>query len=290
LLVVVPLLLGVALSLGATITAGSTMGWLVSTLPYMDVFVETGLKHAPKFLLLIGFTFTYWFFPNTKVNITSALIGGALAAVTFSIAQEAYVGLNIGVAKYSALFGGFAALPLLLVWLYVCWVIILVGAEVSFAHQNFAHYRQEVRARGMGAAEREILGFCVALEIARAFRDRDPLSTAEGLATTLDVSVRSVREIIHSLENEGLLVECGDGKEGRGYQLRRPAEKIQLEELRIALRGARPVLHGDELAIVRNLVARLLGEIERSIESVTGSKTLAEFLEEIPEGSPTLTV
>ena len=72
-------------------------------------------------------------------------LGGLVAAILFGVAQKLYLGLNVGVAKYDAVFGGLAVLPLLMVWMYFSWAITLLGAEVAYAHQTLALYRREVR-------------------------------------------------------------------------------------------------------------------------------------------------
>ena len=86
--------------------------------------------------------------------------------------RRVYLGLIVGSARYDALFGGFAALPLLFVWIYLFWAIVLFGAEVAFAYDNLPLYRREVRGRAASPAEREAIGLRIALEVARAFRDR----------------------------------------------------------------------------------------------------------------------
>ena len=98
------------------------------------------------------------------------------------------------------MFGTLAALPLLFVWLYFFWAIVLFGAEVAFAHQNLELYRREVRGRKAGPAEREAIGLCVTLEVARAFRDGHEAWNADALADALKIPVRTVRDVLRHLE------------------------------------------------------------------------------------------
>ncbi|NMB71576.1 MAG: YihY/virulence factor BrkB family protein, partial [Bacteroidales bacterium] len=95
---------------------------------------------TPYILVWFLFTLVYIVMPNTRVRFTSALIAGVLAGTVFQIVQWGYIHFQIGVNRYSAIYGGFAALPLFLVWLQLSWLIILFGAEISFANQNVEKY------------------------------------------------------------------------------------------------------------------------------------------------------
>ena len=203
-LVVEPLLLGVALSLGTTLQSQTLLQRLLE-IPAFELLYTLGLRQAPLVFLWLGFSFLYWFLPNTKVRISSALLGGLIAAILFTMAQRVYVGFNVGVARYSALFGGLAALPLLLVWIYISWLVVLLGAEVAFVHQNLTPMRRDRRAEKPGPAARELIGLAIATHVARAFRDGEGAMDVESLADALNISVRSVRAIVADLERAGLV-------------------------------------------------------------------------------------
>ena len=280
-IIVVPLLMGTAISLGASMASDPILAWFLE-IPTFASLHTIGLAHAPKIFLMLGFTFVYWFFPNTNVRLPSAFFAGLLTMILFLSAQKAYLGLNIGVAKYNALFGGFAALPLLFVWLYVCWAIILLGAEFSFAHQNLSHYRLEVQSEGLTPADFEALGIHITVEVARGFRGGEPAPTDEELATRLDVSVRAARTAIEGLEKaEILCLSAGD--EDPGYRLGRPAEKIRIADLLEALRGQRRGVRLAEASECHNVVEDLVAELERGQASLSENRTLADVLEKVPE-------
>jgi membrane protein len=278
-LLVVPLVMGISSTLAGTLRSQ----WIVQRLlemPLFAAFYETGLRYTPFFLLVAGFTFVYWFLPNTSVRARSALIGGVVAALLFNWAQSLYVNLNVGVAKYSAFFGGFAFVPLLLVWLYISWAITLLGAEVAFAHQNLAFYRREVRNPPLRAAQRDAVGLAIALEIARVFRDGDEPWSDSGLADTLDIPVRTVRAVLHELEGGGIVSRTsGDGPLAH-FQLGRPAEKITVIQVLEALRGRReiPAQRGPVVEVANECLENLdLQELEAG-----GGRSLQDLLREVP--------
>jgi membrane protein len=278
-LVVAPLLVGVALSLGTVVRSQ----WVVQRM--LEVESLQGMtqmaRQAPILLLYAGgFAFLYWFLPNTHVRPLSALLGGAVSALLFNAAQAAYVGSNLGAARYDALFGTFAVLPLFLVWIYVSWTIVLLGAEIANAHQHLGRYSREVRTGHTRGAQLESIGLAVALEVARAFREGGRSLTADDLAADLDVALRVVRDVLSDLELAGLVSPRGTDPRKGSVQLGRPAEHITVADVRSALRGPQSQLPPQ--AGVGQIASRISREIEAGAERGPGARTLAELLS-LPE-------
>lgn len=270
--VVAPLLLGVALSLGTLLRSQ----WLVQRL--LSLPEAFGLQQQAPVVALyaVGFAFLYWFLPNTEVRGRSALLGGAVAALLFNGAQAAYLGFNVGAARSSALFGTFAFLPLFLVWIHLCWTIVLLGAEVSFAHQHLALHRREVLAGAGGAAARESLGLALALHVARAFEESGAACADEELAARLEAPLRLVRELLADLERAGIVAPRGDGERESRVQLARPAQRIRVADVRAALRGPGAQPPPDDAA---RLAAAVGVELDSAAAQGAGSRSLAELLE-----------
>jgi membrane protein len=278
-LVVGPLLGGVALSLTTTLSSQATLQLLLE-LPGFATLYGIGLAQLPLVMLSLVLAFLYWFLPNTRVNPVSALIGAVPAALLTLGAQSLYVGWGIGVARADLFFGSFAALALLFVWIYVFWAIVLFGAEIAFAHQNLHLYRREVRGDPAGPAEREAIGLRIALEVGRRFRDRAPALDAGALADALHAPVRTVRDVVSRLCAAGILaLRAGDGKQ-EDLQLACPAEGIALVDVLTALRGRRERPAGE--AAVAGVAEAVLSELEESAVKGAGGRTLADLLERIP--------
>jgi membrane protein len=237
-LVVVPLLLGTAISLATAFRSGLAQEEILPR-AVLSALTEVGLAGAPTAFLFVSFALVYWLLPNTRVRAGSALLGALFAAVMFIGAQHLYVNFSVGVARYNALFGGFAVLPLLLIWIYLSWAIVLMGAEIAYAHQHLARYRREARNHSLPAAEREAIAVGLALQIARSFRDREPAETLMEIADGLELSLRAAAELLDLLEGAGIVRVCQREEEEASYQLGRPAEDITVAEVLRAIRGVR---------------------------------------------------
>ena len=278
-LVVAPLLLATALSLTTTLESQ----WLVQKLIEYRMFAllyDLGLQQAPTVVLVIAFAFLYWFLPNTTVRPLAAILGGVVAGVLVVVVQRLYLSMIVSSARYDAIFGGFAALPLLFIWIYLFWATALFGAEVAFAYDNLPRYRREVRGRTASPAEREAIGLRIALEVARAFRDEAPAWTADALSEALDVPVRSVRDVLADLERVGVVAARSVGEKEGGYQLGRPAERISVTSVVRALRGVREAAVGSP--DVSAAAAGVLDELEAGAAKGVGSRSLADLLTPLP--------
>ena len=107
-LVVAPVSTGVAVSLATTLQSEILVGWLLGD-PTFAWLYGIGLQQVPVFVLFLGFTFLYWFFPNTHVRIRAAALGGLVAAILFSAARTLYVEFQVGAATYETVFGALSA-------------------------------------------------------------------------------------------------------------------------------------------------------------------------------------
>jgi membrane protein len=276
-LVVVPLM-AAALS----VATGLKSEWLMQQLSQFETFellYEIGLRQLPWVMLSLAFALMFWFLPNTSVRLTSALLGGAISGVLVLLAQDVYIRYSVGVARADALFGAFAQLPLLFLWIYIFWAIVLFGAELAFAHQNLASYRRELRGAGAAPAEREALALRMAIHIARAFHDGVAAPTVDALANGLSASTRSVRELLEPMEAANILSRCGGPSDEDAFQLGRPAEHIPVGDILSCIRGSREAIRADA---TDEVVDRLLSALDADVASGGGGRTLAELVAEMP--------
>lgn len=139
LLILLPISLNIALAAEAILANKKIMDYLGVLLPsaWMAPFV---IKLLPFVFIVITLMTMYLFFPHVKVKTSAALIGAVFASVFWFIFQKLYIGLQVGVANYNAIYGSFASVPLFLIWLQIGWTFILLGASLAYAIQHHHHY------------------------------------------------------------------------------------------------------------------------------------------------------
>lgn len=188
------------------------------------------------FLVAGAFWFLYCFFPNTRVPPFSALVGGLAAALMLGILQWAFIRLQIGVSRASAVYGTFAAIPIFILWMHFSWLVVLFGAELSYAHAN----KKDLLFGGISfvpsAAYEEQLALGVMALSAQAFHSSRPPLTCETMARELGAPVRVTRRIISVLIQAGILSELqGDMP---AFQPAKPVARISFRSITDAIRNA----------------------------------------------------
>jgi membrane protein len=187
------------------------------------------------FVLLCGvFTFMYKFVPNTQVTAWSALIGGLTAALLWGIAGEAFAAFVAASGKYSAIYSMFAVLVLFLLWLYVGWLIILVGAQVSFFTQHPSAYQAQFLWYQDTPALRERLVLDILTTLGRrALRGEGPMRMTE-LGQELGLPPSVVEERVIELVDQRLLARTS---EPEGIALIKSPELTAIHEILNLVRG-----------------------------------------------------
>lgn len=262
-------LMALACSSAANVSlqASAIVDWIDEVL-HAGFLVHLGLRLLPFFTLWFGFTLIYMLMPNTRVRPVSAAVGGFVGGACWQTAQWAYITFQVGVSKYNAIYGAFATFPIFMVWLYVSWLILLVGAEVSFAHQNEKTYSRESRALAASPAFRERLALEIASRVARRFHNGELPLTDEELASDLDVPIRLVRDVIHVF-TEQRFFSIVEG-EVRAVEPARSLDRIRVEEILFALRthgGGRGALDVQEK--VKEVVGIVEDSLSRSLSGLT---------------------
>jgi membrane protein len=207
-MMICPVLLIIASSVTVLLTTQvSSMLERLSFLGYLADVLIWLLKILPYGVIWLVFTFIYVFMPNTKVELKSALWGGILAGTIYQLVQLAYITFQIGVSNYGAIYGSFAALPLFLVWLQLSWLIVLLGAEVSFARQNVATYEFEQDCLTVSHSFKRITALLITSLCVKNFLNAEKPSTAEDISRQLEVPIRLVRSVLSELTEARLLSE-----------------------------------------------------------------------------------
>ncbi len=180
----------------------------VSVLGIFSPLILFLLQLLPYVVIWGLFTFVYMFMPNVRVSIRSALVGGIVAGTVFKLLQWAYIYFQVGVSRYNAIYGSFAALPLFLVWLHLSWLVVLFGAEISFAHQNGEEYELEPESRNISGALKKKLSLSVLHLLVKTFQNGERALTDGQISDTLNLPIRLVRESLNDLFTSGLITKA----------------------------------------------------------------------------------
>ncbi len=233
-LIICPLLILGATGAWAAFASHELVRW-VFDVPVIGGASEYVPSIGPWLLLLAAFVFIYLFLPNTKVPWASALVAGMVAAALWFLVQHIYILFQVGVARYNAIYGGFASLPLFMIWMQVSWTVVLFGAELARSHYvcRFGPLPRIV-TRQLSPQQRQNLALTIMLRTARRFHQGQPPYSQAELAQELDVMQREIKQVVDALEGAHLVNEIG--LEGV-VQPARSLDVISLQDVLDAVRG-----------------------------------------------------
>lgn len=203
-ILIIPLL--IAFSSGFSIYVSSA---LKQTYIYevLSPLLRFGMKLIPYFINWFVFTILYMIVPNTKVRFNNALIAGLIAGTAFQAFQMLYINIQVYLSRYNVVYGSFAAIPLLLFWIQVSCLIVLLGAEISYASQNFRDYEFEIDINNISTRSKNFLTLFISSIIVRQFENQQPAYTSEQIAQTYQLPIRLVHQIIADLVEVNVVVE-----------------------------------------------------------------------------------
>ncbi|MBU1044902.1 MAG: YihY family inner membrane protein [Candidatus Omnitrophica bacterium] len=204
----------------------------ISLLGVLSPLIMFSLNLLPFVLVWILFSFIYIFMPNTKVYFKSGLVGGILAGTLYQVIQWVYFTFQVGVTKYNQVYGSFAALPLFLVWMQISWLIVLFGAEISFARQNLETYEFEPDCLNVSYSYKQMLTINIVRLIFNSFTVGGKVWTAAAISHELEIPIRLIRQILFELVEAGVLIETKElAGAGIGYQPAHSPENLTIKDI-----------------------------------------------------------
>lgn len=210
------------LSSSITVIISTKLPQFIATSSILDFFkpiVSFLIKLSPYFITWVALTILFIIIPNTKVKFVPAMVAGIVTGTILQLLQWLYIDVQFGISKLSAIYGSFAAIPLFIVWVQSSWILLLLGAELSFANQNLSRYEFETEALNVSHFQKRALSLMVMKMIIRNFDVGEKPISAEDISGTLKVSVRLVREILQDLSNTELISVIHENEhEERLYQ------------------------------------------------------------------------
>ena len=275
-----PVLVVSALGITASLMSTALMQRILAVEPIGSIVSAAG-ELVPYVLVCAAFTFVYAFVPNTKVRFRSALVGGVIGGVLWETIGWGFASFIVASTRYAAVYSGFAILILFLIWLYLSWLILLVGAEISFYYQS-PHYlvvERDVRVPDARLIEQTALS--VLFLVAQNFYHNRPPWTAGSLAQRLGVSIAPVEEIVEALKKKGLIAEiAGDPP---AYLPARDLETILLRDVYDAVRGTRFGAGRQRIAAIGE-VEDVVKAIDEAVGMALDGRTLRDMVRSRGDG------
>ncbi len=231
--------------------------------------IYVGLKLLPYTLIWVLFTLIYMIMPNTRVRFDGALLAGVIAGSAYQVVQAAYIDFQIILAKYNAIYGSFAALPLFLLWLQISWFIVLIGAEISHAYQNSEHVDETAVGREMSISQSRLLALIVCRHVVRLFHQGRPAQTTTQIAQALGYSPVLVDSLSDLLVKGNILVKIDrESDNGQALQPARDIGNLTVNEVVAALEDVGNhdglLSHLPEAEPLSETLTALRSELERS--------------------------
>ena len=270
-----PVLLFSALGVTASVSSMSmiqeamdiqSVGFIINLLGYL----------IPYLLVISAFTFIYIFVPNTKVKIKSAFIGAIVAGILWGTASWAFAAFVVNSANYAAIYSAFATLIIFIIWLYVNWLILLIGCSISFYHQQPAQRHLGSRIVRLSNRLREALALNIMMLIGKHFHSHQAPWTAEALAEKMDASLEVCHLLISRLVKAGHLVETSACPET--YLPACDLDSLTLNEIISSVRASGESAHlSFDTVSIQPEITRIHSEIEAAIKDSLKDKTLKDL-------------
>lgn len=228
-----------------------------------------------------GFFFLYVFFPNRRVRFDAAAVGSLVASILLQLAQWGFIYFQYGVNRYAAIYGALASIPVLLTWMYMGWVVVLLGGEVTAAFER----RNEPFIADPWAMSERAVALAVALRLGERMAGRQGTVTPATLAAELSIDEAVLVEVLRRLERGGMVIEAALGASGeRGLFLARESSTIALSEVVECVRGGGPAMVSSDAR-----VAAMVERLRQAERETLGGLTVRDLIERAaPAAAPAL--
>ncbi|MDR2914131.1 MAG: YihY/virulence factor BrkB family protein [Tannerella sp.] len=201
--------------LPAMMTVSSGLSLFLSTISnsflneylFLTPVADTLLNIAPYVITILFFTALYMLVPNTKVRFLNALSAGFITGCAFQVFQFVYISGQIWVSKYNAIYGSFAALPLLLLWLQLSWLLCLFGAEIAYASQNVKKFSFDRDSKNVSRRYKDFLTILITSLIIKRFENGESPYSADELSDANRIPIRLTTDILYLLTELGIITE-----------------------------------------------------------------------------------
>lgn len=271
-----PILIFTALAFTAAITSSTVINKLSSVKLFALIFETTG-NLLPYLLVIIAFTAVYLLVPNTRVKFRSALLGAVIAGVLWQTTGWLFASFIASSGNYAAVYSSFAILIIFMVWLYLSWLILLIGAAIAYYHQHPDKMLAAQNNLILSSRMKEKIALLTMYHIGKSFHENLEPWSASDLSDVLNIPNECLSSILHTLESDRLITRHQD--RDITYSPALSLENISvsriLETIRAQDESSR--LNLDSINSI-NIVDKLADNLNKISIDATGSITLRDLI------------
>lgn len=269
-----PLLIVTALGITGSVMNTSLVQHIIAIEPFGSVVIALS-KLVPYLLVIGAFTATYLLIPNTNVKVKSALLGGIFAGVLWESVGWGFASFIVGSTKYAAIYSGFAIIILFLIWLYLNWLVLLLGASIAFYHQNPAYQIPGNTDKSLGSNAKEALALEILRLIGSAYQDGSKEWTLGRLIDQLSLPMEIVNEVLDKLLSHNFLIYTGE--DSPYFIPGKDLQNITVKEVLDVIRGdlAYPDSNG---SFADTNIINLLRELDSLSDEHLSNKTIKDLV------------
>lgn len=268
-LILVPLLI---------VLSNSISNWVDGYVVIMyNSAIGSFLKPIYKFFLFllsyvvywILFTFVFIYVPNTKVSFKDAFFSGIVSGTCILILQNVYFSGQLSLSKYNAVYGTFAAIPLLLMFLQFTWLIVLFGAQLCYVSQNLKIFNYKYDIEHISRRYSDYILIVILKIIINKFQQAESPISIEEISEKYNIPLRLVQNHIKLLEKINIVSEVVVDNSVENYY--QPA--MDIDRITINVVYDRLLKYGSEkFSIIEDKEIEAIKEVLEKLSSSTASE------------------
>ena len=272
-LLIGPVVIVIALGMIASLRSNTLVQFFLTSDALGPILVATN-KLAPYLLVTGVFTFLYMYMPNTRVRFKAALVGGIAGGFIWASISVIFATFVLYSTRTQLIYSGFAVAIITLIWLYLNWMVLLIGAQLAYYYQNPAFLRIGRREPRLSNAMRERLALNIMLLVGRAFRDPDKSVTVGDLGKQLQMPSISLAPVVAALDEGGLLAAT----EKEDLLPGREMSTIRLDDILsvVRVRGETGSYRDPEWSSEIDALGK---DLDDAVLATVGTRTLVDLLE-----------
>jgi membrane protein len=269
-----------------------TMSARIKAMLFRDISFDPGTMEKlgtwifPLFFTFLAFWLMYLVIPFTRVKIKSALLGALIGSILWELGKNVFANSIGQSVRYSTIYGSLAVIPIFLIWLYITWIIVLLGLEIAFTHQHFAALVRSKAAGERDECDRVPTGLQLFILIAKRFHEGLDPPTADELSSRFFVATGSVDSHLERLETAGLVRRVSIGSGDAGVVPARSLAELRVSQVIAAFI---PMGNGEvRQRPIELTVEEIVSDFRDAGFETVGETTILELLERIgPTPDPT---